>query len=317
MTVSRSLIWAEGPIAGYYYEYLDEGVAAGNTYYYQLEALETDGSSELHGPVSACFDCPTPTPTPTETPTNTPTETPTTIPIGNPTNTPEPTATPELYVRFWVDESSLAAGDCTILRWQTDNAVRVELDAQGVPGGYYEQTLCPCATETHILRVFSDESNYEDHTLTIEVSGSCTPVPPDSTSTPTSTPYPTVTPYQLRTATPTPPPTSGPRELSATPRRTATSSVALDDGNGAEDFFRSTATPEAGFSPTRTPLGGDDLLAPRNSAVSATATTTTDGAQSGAGGTTTNRGGGVLIYLVLGVVLMGLGGWGVWKSWRG
>ena len=51
--INAALIAAEGdPVAGASYSFLDKGLAAG-TYYYQLEDVDLNGTTTLHGPVSA------------------------------------------------------------------------------------------------------------------------------------------------------------------------------------------------------------------------------------------------------------------------
>jgi hypothetical protein len=95
----QSIAWvpADGGIVGAFYQYYDTDVENGHTYYYRLEAVETDESSEFYGPISATF---APTPTSTPTPTRTPTPTPRPIlpppPPGTPTatHTPAPTSPP-------------------------------------------------------------------------------------------------------------------------------------------------------------------------------------------------------------------------------
>jgi hypothetical protein len=91
------VIPADGGMTGRTYEYVDEDVARGDTFYYQLEALEVTGFIERFGPISATLPLP---PTATPTPTPTPSLTPPFDPGGSspsPTNTPMPgtaTATP-------------------------------------------------------------------------------------------------------------------------------------------------------------------------------------------------------------------------------
>jgi len=89
------LIPAEGEIVGASYQFTDANVELGQTYFYKLEAMETNGSSEFYGPVSVSLS-PPPTPTPTFTPTPLPTltPTPTPSPTSLPTFTPTPTPTP-------------------------------------------------------------------------------------------------------------------------------------------------------------------------------------------------------------------------------
>ncbi len=91
------LIPAEGDIVGASYQFTDTSVEMGRTYFYWLEAVEVNGTSEFHGPVSVTVPLPntaTPTPTPTRTPAVTSTPTPTWTPTVPPSPTPTPTWTP-------------------------------------------------------------------------------------------------------------------------------------------------------------------------------------------------------------------------------
>ena len=80
-----------GGIIGAEYSYLDQDVQNGTTYYYKLESVATDGSSELYGPISAT---PGVQPTATAPATTTATATPPPPPTATPTPFPWPTATP-------------------------------------------------------------------------------------------------------------------------------------------------------------------------------------------------------------------------------
>ncbi|MGC9396097.1 MAG: hypothetical protein ACP5J4_14740 [Anaerolineae bacterium] len=178
--------------AGAFYEYEDIEVTPGITYYYKLQDVPDDGSSgDYTDPISATI--PTPTPTPTATPTVTP--------------TPLPTSTPNPNVRFWADETDLAAGECATLYWQTNNILAVHFDGIGVTGDG-ERLFCPCETESHTLRVKYLNGTSEDFVITLNVTGQCG-VTPTSTPTlapreigdrPTSTPRPTWTPDLTATA---------------------------------------------------------------------------------------------------------------------
>jgi hypothetical protein len=56
---------ALGSVVGAYYSYTDSDVINGTTYYYKLESVDTNGSSEFHGPITATPEGqPTATPTP-------------------------------------------------------------------------------------------------------------------------------------------------------------------------------------------------------------------------------------------------------------
>jgi len=83
------------------YAYTDTNIEQGNTYYYLLEDVQDDGTSQFHGPISITIPFPTPTPppppppvTPSPSPSPTPTPTPPTgTPLtSTPTRTPTPTA---------------------------------------------------------------------------------------------------------------------------------------------------------------------------------------------------------------------------------
>ena len=200
-TYSRisNFIPAEGDLGGAMYEYIDDNVQAGTTYYYKLEAVETNGSSEFHGPVSARIPLPGENATPTLTPTPSPTPTSTPVPT---TAAPPPTATPEPFVHFWADQTAVQAGQCVTLQWETAEIDGVFLDGVGVPG-VSGKTVCPCANETHVLRVTYRDGSTQDFTVTLSVQGVCTPAPPNSTATPTFPPLPTGTPRPNGTAAPT------------------------------------------------------------------------------------------------------------------
>lgn len=96
---------AEGDgLTGATYEYVDEGLTNGMTYFYQLEAIDYDQSVEFFGPISATLTggaatltptiTPTDTATPEETPTVTSTPKKTKTPTRTPTRTRVPTKTP-------------------------------------------------------------------------------------------------------------------------------------------------------------------------------------------------------------------------------
>jgi hypothetical protein len=54
MKINSSLIPAEGsPTQGASYQFIDEGVKNRTTYYYKLEDIDLNGTSTMHGPVSA------------------------------------------------------------------------------------------------------------------------------------------------------------------------------------------------------------------------------------------------------------------------
>lgn len=83
-------------LVGADYEYEDQDVTNGITYYYRLEAIDTSNNSQLFGPISAIPGVATPTPTITNTPdpSVSPTITNTPGPSATPTQTPTITGTP-------------------------------------------------------------------------------------------------------------------------------------------------------------------------------------------------------------------------------
>ncbi len=90
--ITEDIIPAEGSIVGAPYSFDDTAIQPGRTYYYLLEAEDTMGNVEAHGPVTITIPGPTLTPTPGPSPT--PTRTPTPGPSPTPTRTPIPLASP-------------------------------------------------------------------------------------------------------------------------------------------------------------------------------------------------------------------------------
>ncbi len=91
-------IYAQGDsLTGSDYEFDDQYVTPGNTYWYELESIDTSQNSSFSDPVSVGYQLPISTNTPTSTTTSTPTWTASpTIRSNvtqNPTNSPVPTST--------------------------------------------------------------------------------------------------------------------------------------------------------------------------------------------------------------------------------
>ena len=105
------------------------------------------------------------TPTRTATPTRTPTAT------RTPTGTPWPTPA----VIFSADKTSLKQGECTMLRWDVDNATSVLLDGQSVNNSATRQ-VCPTQTTTYDLHVQATAGDV-DRSVTINVARDTTPPP--------------------------------------------------------------------------------------------------------------------------------------------
>ncbi|HQE92330.1 MAG TPA: sigma-70 family RNA polymerase sigma factor [Anaerolineae bacterium] len=116
-------------------------------------------------------------------PTVTPFPTSTSPPTIPPTLTSTPTPTP--YIAFWADTTTVQAGNCTTLHWETANIQAVFFNGVGTPGIGTHQT-CPCASEMHTLDVLLRDGSHDIRTVAIQVNGTCV--------TPTFTPSPTFTP---------------------------------------------------------------------------------------------------------------------------
>jgi hypothetical protein len=218
-------------------------------------AINTSGHKPPVIPFDEICDPPaTDTPVPTETPIP-PTETPA------PTDTPAPTTPPEPEVWFRLDENPIAAGSCTILRWDTAHVTEVYLDDESVSRNGSRE-VCPTTTQEYTLRVVS-AADEQKHRLTLGVTG-------DADPTPTPTSPPASAPAQ---SSPTPPPptaTIAPTE----PQQTAPASTPSPSPTPPV----ASATPTA--SPSPTPL----QVAALDAALSATpeagpATPTTSAAE--------------------------------------
>ncbi len=143
---------------------------------------------------------PTATPAP---PTNAP---PTDTPIpAAPTDTPPP---PTPVIWFRLDENPIAAGACTMMRWDTANAHQVYLDDEKVESNDIRE-VCPPAAHEYRLRVAS-AAGEQTHTLVLGVTGA-SPSPPPASQPATSsapsashTPEPMVTPSSPPALSPTP-----------------------------------------------------------------------------------------------------------------
>jgi len=103
-----------------------------------------------------------------------------------PTPTPQPPA-PSVVINFRADDTSITAGQCTILRWDVDYAKEVYLDGAGVVG-HGSKKVCPGSTTTYTLHVVHT-AGVTDKQVTIHVAGA-PPAKPNPTPTPTPTPTP-------------------------------------------------------------------------------------------------------------------------------
>mgnify|MGYP000894384832 FL=1 len=137
---------------GALYEFVDVQVSPGIRYYYKVQDVPASGGSTMVGPESAMIPLPATVP-PSATPT-----------------TAAPTPAP--IVRFWADPAQVVAGSCATVLWQTDNVQEVYFDGEAVTGEG-ARAFCPCAAETHILRVRFRDGRWQDFTVTIDVTGTC------------------------------------------------------------------------------------------------------------------------------------------------
>ena len=82
--------------------------------------------------------------------------------------TPTPVGPPVVDPNFRADRTTLAAGECTHLRWDIEGVREVYLDGQGTIGHYAKQ-VCPQKTRTYVLKVHQQDGQWVDHELTISV----------------------------------------------------------------------------------------------------------------------------------------------------
>lgn len=89
----------------------------------------------------------------------------------------EPTATPEVLLLFTVDQSPIAAGECTSLRWKVENVSEVYVYPQGEQwqdypvAGEGSQEVCPEATTIYEMRVVQTDGNVVTQEVVVEVAG--------------------------------------------------------------------------------------------------------------------------------------------------
>ncbi len=89
--INPNLIPPKFSISGADYSYTDSTITSGQTYYYKLQAVATNGSTENFGPQSVAFGSPAPTATNTPAPSATKTNTPP-APTATKTSTSAPTS---------------------------------------------------------------------------------------------------------------------------------------------------------------------------------------------------------------------------------
>jgi hypothetical protein len=71
------------------------------------------------------------------------------------TATPAPTAhtTPAPVIQFWADDTTISAGESTVLRWHVEHVTAIYLDSDPVTGPDGSRRVRPAATTTYRLRV--------------------------------------------------------------------------------------------------------------------------------------------------------------------
>jgi uncharacterized protein YraI len=78
-------------------------------------------------------------------------------------------------VSFRVDNQQINLGDCTIVRWDVDNASKLYLDlgsGERQVDGHGSAQVCPTQTSTYKLRVQWRDGSETSHQVTVSVSGS-------------------------------------------------------------------------------------------------------------------------------------------------
>lgn len=196
-----TFVLAEGDLVGAEYSFYDQNVFPG-TYYYLLQAVNTDNTSEFFGPITITLTggTPTPTNTPTSTPTITPsptlsasppvtasvttTFTPSPTPTHTPTRTPTPTPT------------RTTTPVPTFPPFNTVTPTRTETPT---PGPSPTFTLTPTITPSPSVTLHP-----LDLTLTA-VLAQVSPLPTYTPPVPTRTPFPTWTPTDSPTEVPVTP----------------------------------------------------------------------------------------------------------------
>ena len=172
-------------------------------------------------------------PPPTETPVPAPT---TTLPPPTETPLPVPTITappPTPVVWFRLDNNPIPVGDCTMVRWDTTDALDVYVDGEWVnlSGG---REVCPTTSQEYHLRVVG-RAGEQTYTLVLGVTG--------ASPSPTLSPQPTAPLSPSFPSTPEPVTATSPPP-SPTPQFAAALSLSLSP------TLQPSATPHLSPSPT-------------------------------------------------------------------
>lgn len=223
------------------YSYVDADVQNGITYFYKLEAMESDQDVEFFGPVWAT---PGGTPTPTETATAVPTSTPTLThtPGLIPTSTPTPTDTSV--------PTHTPSPILTALPTDTPTSVPTPIPTDTPEPMLIPTAAAPTDTATPLPAPIATRTPSPIHTPS---PASTTP----PTDTPTSLPTPAATHTPVPTYTPSPIPTMLPTATATvTPSRSLETSPAVQ-GMAAESG--PAAQPSSHRLPPRTAAAIDTI----------------------------------------------------------
>lgn len=193
---------------GEFVEFRHQWSAGPGEYALQIRAVDMDGNESppavVH--VSLVGTLPDSAVTPSVTPTAGGTMTVT--PSPETTQTATGTTPPSVQVNFRADDTSIVKGNCTTLRWDTENATSVALDGAGVSLDGSKQ-VCPVSTTSYYLHVESPDGPV-DRSVTISVQVPTATLTP--TTAPTSTPdtFPPVISSITESADPIRPPSCSP-----------------------------------------------------------------------------------------------------------
>jgi heat shock protein HslJ len=97
------------------------------------------------------------------------------VPVIPPPDGPTPTPLPEALLLFTVDQSPIAQGECTNLRWKVENVSEVYVYAQGdrwqnnPVAGEGSQEVCPVETTVYEMRVVQTDGNVVTQQVVVEV----------------------------------------------------------------------------------------------------------------------------------------------------
>ncbi|MFZ6029792.1 MAG: hypothetical protein ACOYYS_18925 [Chloroflexota bacterium] len=194
-------------VTGQTYDWPDPNIELGVTYYYRLHVIDTDGSTENHGPV---WGTPGAEPTAATGATATPTQTRTATPSATTTPTPSATATPTATA---TGPTTTPTATPTATRTNTAQVVNTATPSHTVAAPIVTFTPAPTITQT------PSETPTPSATATETLPPTTTllPLPSITILWPTETPSATATPRRFTTATPdqthTPTPTGGPRSV--------------------------------------------------------------------------------------------------------